>query len=1072
MLAMFSRPRVMKNTLRTFFSAAVLLPLLAVAGCGSGHTTVSVTLSPSGPQYIDAGQSATFTATVRNDPSNQGVTFQLLGAGTLTQTNPITASYTAPANATAAVTGSVIAVPVANIQAGASDAIFLAAAPAITTTTLPSTTVGAIYSVNIASTGGTAPNTFSITSGTLPAGFTLSATGNLSGSTTVPGTYTFTVGLTDSASTPVTATATYSLVVNPSALIISSGTLPTGVTTKTYSTTLVANGGTTPYTWALYSGNLPTGLSLSTAGVISGTPSATGNFTFTVQVTDSGTPTPQVVRKTLSISIVPLLVVTTTTLPNGALRNAYTATLTSTGGSGAITWSLVSGTLPAGLSLSTAGVISGTPTATGNSTFSVQAADSASPQQTATASLSLTIVLSTLAITTTSLPQVTVNTSYSQQLVSSGGNPPVTWSLATGSSPLPPGLTLSSTGLISGTPNTVGNYSFTVQATDTTPASVTQVLSINVVPLTTLAVTTATLPNGNIGAAYSTTLAGNGGATPYTWSLASGTLPAGLSLSTSGVISGTPYITGTSSFTVKVTDSQPTPATATRLLTLTIGTTLAAGANNSVLAGPYAFLINGFNTGSTSGAVYGFAAIGSLSFDGAGNITGIEDTNTPTGSQQSVAVTGSYTLGSDNRGFLVLKAGSVTTVYTIAAATVQFGLAQQITLAEYDNSTGTGANATGFAKRQTTTAFAAATLNASFSFGLSGESPCSTCAVPAPRFGPVAVAGYFTGSGGATIATGQEDASAYGQNFASVTIAGTFTAPSTTTGRGTLILTPAATIFSAPPVDYTYVIVSTTEVLLLSTDSHATFALLSGDALLQQNTPYATATSLSGRSIGYESQASGGDGSVTYPTALNAILYELTYVSSGVATLLTDANRAGTFTAGTAVSGTYATAASGRTTITAGTTSQVVYLDATGAGFGLDLAPTTGYPGLVQYELQVPASTTLPPLLVGSFDRGTLIAPVPAPTATGSATATLFNGGVNSGGIGGKITFTTDADTPAGAITYTQPSSFTYIEDPTGRAPSALGSGTANVMDAISGTRAVLIPTGAGPTPTVTVLQQ
>ena len=580
---------------RRLLSASSLCLLLA-AGCGSSKFSVSDSITPTGPLYLDTGQTVTFTATVKNDPLNQGVVFTLQqtststqSEGTLVTVDPFNATYIAPPTLASIVTASVLATPVANPQAGASAAIFLATAPAITTTTLANGSVGTVYSANIVTTGGTAPAAFKVSSGTLPAGLTLSPTGTLSGTTTTatitgtpttPGTYTFTISDTDSASTPVSATATYTIVVNPAVLSISTNTLPSGVTTQAYSTTLMATGGTGADTFSLYSGSLPAGLTLSTAGVLSGTPMASGTFTFTAQVTDSGTPTPQVARKTFTLTVYGILTITTTSLPNGSIKNAYNATITSTGGNGSVSYSLVGGTsLPAGLSLSpTTGAITGTPSATGSTTFTVQAGDTANPQQTATAQLTINIVLSTLAITTTSLPQVTVNSAYSQQLTSSGGNPPVTWALATGSAPLPTGLFLSSAGVISGTPTTVGMYSFTVQASDATPASVTQTLSINVVALTGLNVTTTTSPAGNIGTAYSATLAATGGATPYTWTLAGGALPAGLTLATTGVISGTPYVAGTSSFTVQVKDSQATQATATKLLSITIGTTLAAGA--------------------------------------------------------------------------------------------------------------------------------------------------------------------------------------------------------------------------------------------------------------------------------------------------------------------------------------------------------------------------------------------------------------------------------------------------------------------------------------------------------------
>jgi uncharacterized repeat protein (TIGR03803 family) len=177
----------------------------------------------------------------------------------------------------------------------------------------------------------------------------------------------------------------------------------------------------------------------------------------------------------------------------------------------------------------------------------------------------------TLLISTTSLASGMVGTGYLQTLGATGGIPPYTWSVAAGS--LPPGLTLlPSTGAISGTPTTSGTDSFMVQVADsaTTPSKATATLSIKIVPQPP-AVTTATLPNGLVNSAYSTTLEATNGVPPYTWSLSSGNLPAGLSLAPStGVISGTPTVAQTSSFTVKVSDSETVPETGVATLSLTI----------------------------------------------------------------------------------------------------------------------------------------------------------------------------------------------------------------------------------------------------------------------------------------------------------------------------------------------------------------------------------------------------------------------------------------------------------------------------------------------------------------------
>ena len=175
--------------------------------------------------------------------------------------------------------------------------------------------------------------------------------------------------------------------------------------------------------------------------------------------------------------------ITTTSLANGTAGVAYSATLAATGGVTPYVWSIVSGSLPAGLSLNAStGMISGTPTSAGTSNFTVQVTDAQNPADSDTQALSLTINSpAPLNITTTSLPDARRGRSYSQTLQATGGVKPYTWSLAAGT--LPPGLSLNAaTGVISGTPTTRGTWSFTVRVQDSQApaASDTQALSLQV----------------------------------------------------------------------------------------------------------------------------------------------------------------------------------------------------------------------------------------------------------------------------------------------------------------------------------------------------------------------------------------------------------------------------------------------------------------------------------------------------------------------------------------------------------------------------------------------------------------
>ena len=357
----------------------------------------------------------------------------------------------------------------------------------------------------------------------------------------------------------------------PSPPSITTTTLADATNTQGYNASLAATGGTPPYAWSIQSGALPNGLSLnSSTGALSGTPSASpGAYTVTVRVDDAAL---QNATKQLSIDVADPLAVTTTSLAGGIVGQPYSAGVASSGGKAPVSWSVSTGSLPAGLTLDGSGAITGTPSASGTSTFTVQATDSGTPARTATKSLSIT-VLNVLTVTTTSVPGGTVETAYSQTLSATGGQTPYTWSLASGSGPLPPGLSLgASTGTISGTPTTVGSYSFTVQVADASQSD-TQALSITVgsAPPPPLAITTTSLPQGRVMTVYSANVTATGGTGSYTWTLASGSLPPGLSL-TSGTpsarISGTPTKKGTFTFTLRVRDAAGT--TVTRSFSITI----------------------------------------------------------------------------------------------------------------------------------------------------------------------------------------------------------------------------------------------------------------------------------------------------------------------------------------------------------------------------------------------------------------------------------------------------------------------------------------------------------------------
>jgi large repetitive protein len=259
--------------------------------------------------------------------------------------------------------------------------------------------------------------------------------------------------------------------------------------------------------------------------------------------------------------------ITTTSLWPAAAQTAYSDTLVATGDP-AITWAQVDGTLPPGVAVSGTGAIAGTPTTGGTYVFTVRPSNSITyDEKTFAMTVSGAAAAKPPAISTIALPGGTVGAAYATALAATGGKTPYTWT----ASGLAAGLSLnSSTGQITGTPTAAGTFSVSVQVRDANAATATKTLALSIsAAAVPPAISTASLPGGTVGAAYSAALAATGGKTPYTWS-ASG-LVAGLSLNSStGQIVGTPAAAGTFPVSVQVRDANA--ATATKTLTLLIAT--------------------------------------------------------------------------------------------------------------------------------------------------------------------------------------------------------------------------------------------------------------------------------------------------------------------------------------------------------------------------------------------------------------------------------------------------------------------------------------------------------------------
>src|ERR1700687_764076 len=408
-----------------------------------------------------------------------------------------------------------------------------------------------------------------------------SGPGGLSNTTTTAATYsangasgTAVITATSVSDTTKATTLTVTVTAVPA---ITTTSLPAGTEGTAYSQAIAKTGGAGTVTFTVSAGTLPAGLTLSTSGTISGTPTGpAGTASFTVKVTDSSTVTPQTATQALSILInLPQAPsITTTTLPAGVEGTAYSQQVVATG-FGALTYTVSAGALPPGLALSASGLITGKPLGpNATSNFTLKVTDSSNPTQSKTQALSILINLPPApGITPATLPGGNVGTPYNQSVSVTGGLGPDAWSIYLGTRPAGVNFTPGTTSAtLTGIPTTAATYNFTVTVTDSSlpPQSANAPYAVIIGPILPLSITTSSLPGGSFNAAYGpVAITATGGFAPYSFG-ATG-LPAGMILSSAGSLSGTPTAAGRFSVTITVTDSEtPTAVTANVTLPLTI----------------------------------------------------------------------------------------------------------------------------------------------------------------------------------------------------------------------------------------------------------------------------------------------------------------------------------------------------------------------------------------------------------------------------------------------------------------------------------------------------------------------
>ncbi|HWN99605.1 MAG TPA: Ig domain-containing protein, partial [Blastocatellia bacterium] len=509
-----------------------------------------------------------------------------------------------------------------------------------------------------------------LTSGKLPEGLGLSATGVISGRPTLPGEVEFELRVSDQSGLSVTKSLSIDVDPPPQFTILTASLLPVGAVGLPYRVELKATAGSPPYEWVKKKkkkkfGVLPDGITLSSDGVLSGTPTAQGTFDFTVRAYDRND---RLASSPFSIEVgppPPPLAIRTDSLPLALQGLVYNSTLEAFGGLGPYTWTIDSGALPAGLTMSAQGVISGRATVVGGASFTVRVKDSLGTSNVKALFITVTLPPPPLVILTVSLPETSAEHFYSQTVSAAGGVPPYAWSLASGS--LAAGLNISADGTISGTPASPGTSVFVVRVTDSAQQSVTRTLAVTVKPADKLApfgtletpdfratlnntatgsgwaldnvgvsvvevlidnqkvseaiyglsrpdigvvwgsfpnaahagfsfsldttrfsngdhtlavrlldasgnatlagsrpvvfqnqvltVVTTNVPRGTKNEPYNFQFVAANGRPPYSWAIAQDSLPPGLSLNLSGVISGTPTDVGNFAFTVRATDS-------------------------------------------------------------------------------------------------------------------------------------------------------------------------------------------------------------------------------------------------------------------------------------------------------------------------------------------------------------------------------------------------------------------------------------------------------------------------------------------------------------------------------------
>jgi hypothetical protein len=492
-----------------------------------------------------------------------------------------------------------------------------------------------------------------------------------------------------------------------------------------------------------------------------------------------------------------------------------------------------------------------------------------------------------------------------------------------------------------------------------------------------LSVLTISLPSGTQGSFYLTTLAATGGVLPYTWSISAGSLPAWATLNAStGVISGTPDASGTTIFTVQVTDSEAPPATASRSLSIVVR--LVANLN-SELSGQYAFSVQGFDSSTADQ----FALIGSFIADGSGHITSGEyDSNGPLGYKAAVTFSGTYRVGTDNRGTMTISdsiGGSHT--YVFAVGSISNGVASKGTIMEFDDTTGTSdQRGSGEFGLQDPASFSLSSINGPYAFQVGGQKGTTGTRL--------VTTGAFTANGSGSLFSGQFDTNSEG-TLSTGSFTATLTRTSDTSTFGRLTLRFISGISDTAAV----YLVSGTQFLMLGSGIEAVGGLTAGQCIARTSSAFTNA-SLNGIEVVY----SQGLGSV--PGNSSASIGLVTFDGFSALTARFDNNNSGSLSSQSG-SGTYSIAANGRTQFNGLANPFILYLTDTNQGFVMGAGGDVGS-GLLTAQSARPFSNSS---VLGAYFFGSV-----PPSVAHSG----LSSGIATSAGDGTINVTGDASDPQG----------------------------------------------------------